>query len=175
MADAVEETVATGTYWDPDTWQDARAAYVADLGNDPDGPDAFVGWLHRAIEEHVARGPAGRAHLKIPAPPGRTGGRGLNRHHPLRASTRAALEEAVVTDRLAGRVLQPIELCPRGRHRRSRPGQDPGRGFPHAGSGSAAESSTATVHLIAAPWTCPRCRTQWPSSAASQPAEAAPR
>lgn len=105
MADAVEETVATGTYWDPDTWQDARAAYVADLDNDPDGPDAFVGWLHRAIEDHVARGPAGRAHLQIPAPQGRTGGRGLNRHHPLRASTRAALEEAVVSDRLAGRVL----------------------------------------------------------------------
>ena len=105
MADAVEETVATGIYWDPGTWQDARAAYVADLDNDPHCPDAFVGWLHRAIEDHVARGPAGRAHLQIPAPQGRTGGRGLNRHHPLRASTRAALEEAVVSDRLGGRVL----------------------------------------------------------------------
>ena len=103
--DGVEETIATGTYWGPATWQDARAAYVADLDNDPDSPDAFVGWLHRAIEDHVARGAEGRARLEIPAPEGRTGGRGLNRHHPLRASTRAALEDAVVADRLAGRVL----------------------------------------------------------------------
>ena len=70
MADADEETVATGTYWDPDTWQDARAAYVADLDNDPDGPDAFVGGCIARSRSTWARGPAGRAHLQIPAPQG---------------------------------------------------------------------------------------------------------
>ena len=43
MLDAVKETVATGTSWDPDTWQDVRVAFVADLDNDADGPAAFVG------------------------------------------------------------------------------------------------------------------------------------
>lgn len=103
--DVVGETVATGAYWAPHTWQMARAAYVYDLDTDPGCPDAFLGWLHRAIEDHVDRGPQGRAELEIPAPEGRDGGRGFNRHHPLTVETRAALEEAIVADRLAGRVL----------------------------------------------------------------------
>ena len=65
MAETVEETISTGAYWDPDTWQLARAAYVADLDNDPDAPDAFIGWIHRAIEQHVARGVRGRARLRL--------------------------------------------------------------------------------------------------------------
>jgi hypothetical protein len=99
------ETVATGAYWAPHTWQMARAAYVYDLDTDPGCPDAFLGWLHRAIEDHVDRGPQGRAELAIPGPEGRDGGRGFNRHHPLAVKTRTALEEAIVADRLAGRVL----------------------------------------------------------------------
>lgn len=99
------ETVATGAYWAPQTWEMARAAYVYDLDTDPGCPDAFLGWLHRAIEDHVARGPQGRAQLAIPGAEGREGGRGFNRHHPLAAETRAAMEDAIVADRLAGRVL----------------------------------------------------------------------
>ena len=95
--DVAGETVATGAYWAPHTWQMARAAYVYDLDTDPGCPDAFLGWLHRAIEDHVDRGPQGRAELEIPAPEGRDGGRGFNRHHPLAAETRAALEAVSYT------------------------------------------------------------------------------
>ncbi|CCH80394.1 conserved hypothetical protein [Nostocoides japonicum T1-X7] len=100
MVETVGETISTGAYWDPDTWQLARAAYVADLDNDPDAPGAFIGWIHRAIEQHVARGVRGRARLRLEelAPAG-GGRRGFNRHHPLRADTRAALELAIVEDR----------------------------------------------------------------------------
>jgi len=106
VVETVGETISTGAYWDPDTWQLARAAYVADLDNDPDAPGAFIGWIHRAIEQHVARGVRGRERLRLEgelAPVGR--GRGFNRHHPLRADTRAALELAIVEDRRGSGVL----------------------------------------------------------------------
>lgn len=98
-------TVATGIYWAPQTWQMARGAYVEDLVSDPACPGTFLGWLHRAIEAHAARGPAGRARLEIPPAQGREDNKGLNRHHPLRASTREVLEQAVVDDLLAGHLL----------------------------------------------------------------------
>ncbi len=105
MAKTVEDTISTGTYWDPDIWQLARAAYVADLDNDPNSPDAFIGWLHRAIEQHAARGIRGRARLRAEHSPIGDGRRGFNRHHPLRASTRSALEKAIVEDRRTGGVM----------------------------------------------------------------------
>lgn len=105
MAENVEETISTGAYWDPDTWQLARAAYVADLDNDPNAPDAFIGWIHRAIEQHAARGVRGRARLRVQLSPTGDGRRGFNRHHPLRASTRSALEQAIVEDRRSGGVV----------------------------------------------------------------------
>lgn len=105
MAETVEDTISTGAYWDPDIWQLARAAYVADLDNDPNAPDAFIGWIHRAIEKHAARGVRGRARLRAELPAAGAGRRGFNRHHPLRASTRSALEQAIVEDRRSGGVV----------------------------------------------------------------------
>lgn len=107
MVETAEDTISTGAYWDPDLWELARAAYVADLDNDPNAPGAFIGWIHQAIELHAARGVAGRARLRTEAlsttvGPGR---RGFNRHHPLRASTRSALEQAIVEDRRAVGVV----------------------------------------------------------------------
>lgn len=100
------EQVATGLYWDPDTWQLARAAYVADLDHDPDCPVGFLWWLHRTIELHVARGASGRVALGVAPQTVRSVGRGFNRHHPLKVSTRAALEQALLDDRVErGRVL----------------------------------------------------------------------
>lgn len=101
-----EEQVATGLYWDPETWQLARAAYVADLDHDPDCPAGFLWWLHRSIELHGAQGAVGRAALGVAPQSVRSAGRGFNRHHPLKVSTRAALEQAILDDRVElGRVL----------------------------------------------------------------------
>jgi hypothetical protein len=105
MAGTVEETISTGAYWDPALWQMARAAYVADLDNDPNAPDAFIGWIHRAIEQHAVRGVRGRARLRAEHSPTGEARRGFNRHHPLRASTRFALEHAIIEDRRTGGVV----------------------------------------------------------------------
>lgn len=105
---AADEVIPTGTYWDRETWDLARSAYVADLDTDPDSPDAFVGWLHRALEQHVQRGPEGRAALQIPPArrPQQGEPAGLSRTYPLRASTIDALEEAIIQDRqIARRML----------------------------------------------------------------------
>ena len=105
MADAVEENGRNRALLGPGTWQDARAAYVADLDNDPDGPDAFVGWLHRAIEDHVAQAGGQAPQLQIPARRGRTAGRGRT------GTTRCGRPPAPrsrtpsLADRLVGTVL----------------------------------------------------------------------
>lgn len=107
MVETVEDTISTGAYWDPDLWELARAAYVADLDNDPNAPGAFIGWIHQAIELHAARGVDGRARLRTQgsSSTAAAGRRGFNRHHPLRASTRSALERAIVEDRRAAGVV----------------------------------------------------------------------
>lgn len=107
MVQTFEDTISTGAYWDPDLWELARSAYVADLDNDPNAPGAFIGWIHQAIELHAARGVAGRARLRTEdsrSPVG-VARRGFNRHHPLRVSTRAALERAIIEDRRAAGVV----------------------------------------------------------------------
>lgn len=102
-----DQVFPTGTYWDRDTWDLARSAYVADLDADPDSPDAFVGWLHRALDQHVQRGPEGRAALQIPASQRSGEGEpaGLSRTYPLRAATIDALEEAIIEDRRVTRRM----------------------------------------------------------------------
>lgn len=89
-----------GIYWERAVWNRARSAYVADLDLDPDSPDAFVGWLDRAIERHTRRSPTERAELAeavavAPAPAGNN----FNKAHHLRQTTIAAMEDAIVDDR----------------------------------------------------------------------------
>jgi hypothetical protein len=55
--------VSNGTYWDSRTWDLARSAYIADLDTDPDAPDAFVGWLQRALIDHASLSPKQRVAL----------------------------------------------------------------------------------------------------------------
>lgn len=83
-----EALAAPAGYWDPHTWELARSAYVADLDNDPNAPEAFIGWIFQAIEQHAHRGVPGRARLRAEQSSAKSGPRGFNRHHPLRASTR---------------------------------------------------------------------------------------
>lgn len=100
-----ETRVATGAWWDPQTWQRARAAYVYDLDHHPDAPAGFIQWLHWVIDAHVARGAQGRAALAVPARAVIAADVGLSRNHPLREETRAAMEQAIIDDRQAGRLM----------------------------------------------------------------------
>ncbi|CAN5271946.1 hypothetical protein BH11ACT1_BH11ACT1_14170 [soil metagenome] len=100
-----EPRVATGAWWDPQMWARARAAYVFDLDHHPDAPAGFIQWLHWVLEAHVARGPQRRAALAVPPRAVIAATVGLNRHHSLRASTRAAMEQAIIDDRQAGRMM----------------------------------------------------------------------
>ena len=93
-----ESTVWVGVYWERAVWDRARSAYVADLDSHPDGPGAFIGWLSRALEEHVARTPQQRAQIAElfiePAV-----GKSFSKGHPLKKGVVDAMEEAIVTDR----------------------------------------------------------------------------
>ena len=100
-----ETRVATGAWWDPQMWARARAAYVFDLDHHPDAPAGFIQWLHWVLEAHVSRGPQGRAALAIPPRAVIAATAGLTRHHSLRASARAAMEQAIIDDRQAGRMM----------------------------------------------------------------------
>jgi hypothetical protein len=102
-----EDLVPTGTYWDQQTWELARSAYIADLDTDPTGPDSFVGWLHRALDEHSAQTPATRSRMaEATTADTTTKERGFSKTYPLKASTVDALEGAIVDDRQeVGRVV----------------------------------------------------------------------
>jgi hypothetical protein len=95
-----EDLVPTGTYWDQQTWELARSAYIADLDTDPTGPDSFVGWLHRALDEHSAQTSATRSRMAEATTAEATPKeRGFSKTYPLKATTVAALERAIVDDR----------------------------------------------------------------------------
>lgn len=103
---AEDELVPTGTYWDQESWDLARSAYIADLDTDPGAPDAFVAWLSRALDDHAQRTPSARAELAAAQRSDLGRQRGFGRTHPLRQSTVAALEQAIVEDRQQlGRVI----------------------------------------------------------------------
>ena len=100
-----ETRVATGAWWDPQLWQRARAAYVYDLDHHPDAPAGFIQWLHWVLGAHISRGAQGRAALAVPPRKVIAATEGLNRNHPLRETTRAAMEAAIIDDRQVGRMM----------------------------------------------------------------------
>ena len=107
---AEHDRIPVGIYWDPQLWDEARAAFVSDLKHDPDPAPAFIVWLHRALEAHVARGPQGRAGLGIERPEARAPGQGQgkSRMSPLGPGTLQRVDDAVAADfdqldRLGGR------------------------------------------------------------------------
>ena len=95
-----EQRIPTGLYWDPQLRADARAAYVSDLDHDDQAPESFLAWLHRALDAHARRSPAERAGYTIHQPNrGRHQGRGLSRMSPLKVSTLALVDAAIIDDR----------------------------------------------------------------------------
>lgn len=126
-----EDLVPTGTYWDHPTWELARSAYIADLDTDPTAPDSFVGWLHRALDEHSAQTPATRSRMaEATTMEATTKERGFSKTYPLKASTVEALEGAIVDDRQqADRVISRSGFLREAvhaaaRHARDRVGRD---------------------------------------------------
>lgn len=92
------EMVETGIYWRRGVHELARSAYVADLDADPPGPEFFVEWLRRALEEHAALTPQQRAERTADLPEV-DAGRGFNQMYPLPAELLEKLEHAIVEDR----------------------------------------------------------------------------
>lgn len=93
-----------GVYWPRSAWDLARSAYVADLDTDPDSPNAFVGWLARVIERHIARTPAERVKIadQIPAT---AEGRSSSKGHRVGRELINALETAIIDERQHGRIV----------------------------------------------------------------------
>ena len=92
------EMVRTGIYWHREVHDLARSAYVADLDATPAGPEFFVDWLRRALEEHAALTPDDRDDLGG-ALPELDAGRGFNQMYPLPSDLLDQVEQAIVEDR----------------------------------------------------------------------------
>lgn len=90
--------VRTGIYWYREVHDLARSAYVADLDADPAGPEFFVKWLRRALEEHSALTPEARDRRAADLPEV-AGGRGFNQMYPLPSELLDQVDRAIVEDR----------------------------------------------------------------------------
>ena len=99
------ERRALSMWWDHSTWDLARAAYVAELDDDPPGPGTLLGWVVAAIEAHAARSAAARASLSADMPADDAAA-GFQKVHQMTATTLSAIEAAIADDRRsAGRIL----------------------------------------------------------------------
>lgn len=85
-------------YWRREVHELARSAYVADLDATPAGPEFFVDWMRRALEEHAELSPKARAKLadKLPEI---SDHRSFNQTYPMPADLIAQVEAAVAQDR----------------------------------------------------------------------------
>jgi hypothetical protein len=89
---------STGTYWDRRTWDLARSADIADLDTDSGAPDAFIGWLQRALIDYAGLGPVRRAALAASIVLDPVAGRAFSRAFPLQIEVVEALEQAIIDD-----------------------------------------------------------------------------
>ena len=99
------ERKALSMWWDRSTWDLARAAYVAELDDDPPGPGTLLGWVVAAIETHAARSAAARASLSTDMPADDPAV-GFQKVHQMTSTTLSAIESAIADDRRsAGRIV----------------------------------------------------------------------
>lgn len=87
-------------WWNRQTWDRARAAFVAELDEDLPGPGTLLGWILEAVDAHVARTPAARLELAGRA---EDGGEGFSKVHLVSLETLQTIESALVSDRQVGR------------------------------------------------------------------------
>lgn len=95
---ASAEARPTGIYWDPEVWDLARSAYLADLDDDPESPGSFIGWMQSALEQHVRLSPEARV-ARTAGLPEPSGGRGFNKQMRIRVDLMTRVEDAIVEDR----------------------------------------------------------------------------
>jgi hypothetical protein len=86
-------------WWNRQTWDRARAAFVAELDEDLPGPGTLLGWILKAIDAHAARAPAARLEVAAEA---EDGGEGFSKVHLVPLETLRSIEAALVSDRQVG-------------------------------------------------------------------------
>jgi hypothetical protein len=90
-------------WWNQQTWDRARAAFVAELDEDPPGPNTLLGWILAAVDAHAVRTPAARLEV---AGATESGGEGFSKVHVVPVQTLQLIDEALISDRqVCGRHL----------------------------------------------------------------------
>jgi hypothetical protein len=86
-------------HWHPATFEAARGAYLADLENRPEALTGFARWVDQAIAHHAGLTRNCRVALagQLPTEPG-DHGPGVSRSFPIRSTTMAAMQAAIVMD-----------------------------------------------------------------------------
>ena len=109
---------AFAVYWDRETWELSRSAYVADLDDLPKSPDSWIGWFQHALERHVRRSARARAALEVAVPKRNPSGSqealrkaghpldGFTKTHVVPVDLKAKVEQAITDDRVKmGRMV----------------------------------------------------------------------
>lgn len=104
------ETTRSGIYFRPQTFEDARSAYLVDL-DQPDAPDSIARWIDRSLRIHAARSIRDRAQLADSLPPEGQEGSGFSRSFELSDDTIAARDAAIAADRRAGRATSRSQFA----------------------------------------------------------------
>ncbi|MBD8605385.1 hypothetical protein IFT73_00845 [Aeromicrobium sp. CFBP 8757] len=86
-------------WWNRQTWDRARASFVAELDEGLPGPDTLLGWILEAVDAHAARTPAARLEVAGEA---EDRGEGFSRVHLVPLETLQTIEAALVSDRQVG-------------------------------------------------------------------------
>ncbi|PWJ23296.1 hypothetical protein ATK17_3790 [Branchiibius hedensis] len=115
---------AFAVYWDRETWELSRSAYMADLDDLPKCPDSWIGWFQRALERHVRRSARARAALEVPVPERNPSGSqgalkdagepldGFTKTHVVPADLKAKIEQAITDDRAKmGRMVSRSQFA----------------------------------------------------------------
>lgn len=101
-------TTRAGIYFQPDEFEETKAAYLADWQNGGEA-DTFTRWIAAAIQTHAARTPAQRKQLARPEE--RAESRGLTRTFNLADETIARMRAGITADHGASRWLSDSSWC----------------------------------------------------------------
>lgn len=104
-----QDVTAFPVYWDRQTWDLSRSAFVADLDDVPASPESWVGWLEAALRAHLARSSRVRADMAVPPPPRRPAGsraEGQLNGEPPERFTKTHLLPTELVDRLEQAIAE---------------------------------------------------------------------